>query len=201
MIAIIDYKLGNPGSVFNMLKYLGYESEITFNRERILMADRLILPGVGSFDAGIQNLRKLELVEVLNEKVLNDKTPVLGICLGMQLMGSSSEEGQESGLEWISGRSVRFDPEKVRVPHITWNEITIRSGVGLFKDLDSNLKFYFAHSFHFEPEDEELVIAKASYGNSFVGGVEKGKILGVQFHPEKSHKFGMKLLKNFISEY
>lgn len=201
MIAIVDYKLGNLGSVFNMLKYLGYESEITSDPEKIHSADKLILSGVGSFDTGIKNLHSLGLYEVLKNKVKIEKTPILGICLGMQLMGTYSEEGEETGFGWINGKSVKFSSEKVRIPHMSWNVITVKPKVRLFNNLDVNSKFYFAHSFHLVPEDENLMIAKSIYGDEFVAAVEFENIIGVQFHPEKSHKYGMKLFTNFISEY
>ena len=201
MIAIVDYKLGNLGSVLNMLNYLGYESEITSDPYKILGADKLIISGVGSFDTGIRNLHKLGLYEVLKDKVILRKTPILGICLGMQLMGTQSEEGEETGFGWIKGISVKFDSEKVRIPHMSWNEIKMKREVRLFNNLEINSKFYFAHSFHLVPEDANMVIAESFYGNQFVAAVEHENITGVQFHPEKSHKYGMQLLTNFISDY
>lgn len=201
MIALVDYKLGNLGSVYNMLKYLGYESEITSNKDKIIKADKLILSGVGSFDAGIRNLHNLGLYEVLMEKVLIRKTPVLGICLGMQLMGTSSEEGEETGFGWIKGTSVKFNSEEVRIPHMNWNHINLKANIQLFKGLNSGSKFYFAHSFHFIPEDGFSIAAESSYGDTFVAVIKQDNILGVQFHPEKSHRFGMKLLTNFVCEY
>jgi imidazole glycerol-phosphate synthase subunit HisH len=201
MIAIVDYNLGNLGSVFNMLQYLGYESEITSDSKKILSADKLIISGVGSFDAGIRNLHKLGLFEVLQNKVTTGKTPILGICLGMQLMGTHSEEGEEEGFSWIKGKSVKFNSEKVRIPQMNWNELIMKKKVRLFNDLDVNSKFYFAHSFHLVPEDENMVIAESFYGNNFVAAVENENIIGVQFHPEKSHKYGMQLFRNFISGY
>jgi imidazole glycerol-phosphate synthase subunit HisH len=201
MIAIVDYKLGNLGSVFNMLQYLGYESEITSDTEKILSADKLIISGVGSFDTGIRNLHKLGLYEVLQNKVKIEKTPILGICLGMQLMGTHSDEGEEEGFGWIKGKSVKFNSEKVRIPQMNWNELIMKKKAKLFNYLDVNSKFYFAHSFHLVPEDENMVIAESFYGNNFVAAVEKENIIGVQFHPEKSHKYGMQLFRNFISGY
>jgi imidazole glycerol-phosphate synthase subunit HisH len=201
MIVIVDYNLGNLGSVFNMLKYLGFESEITSEPYKILHADKLILSGVGSFDAGMGNLIKLGLIDILHQKVIVENTPILGICLGMQLMGGASEEGERNGLGWIKGKSVKFDSEKVRVPHMSWNQIKLTSNSKLFLKLEINSKFYFAHSYHLIPDNTVLVSANSSYGEKFVAAIENDNILGVQFHPEKSHRYGMQLFNNFISYY
>jgi glutamine amidotransferase len=132
---------------------------------------------------------------------MEEKVPILGICLGMQLMGDESEEGEQRGLGWIKGTSVRFKAEDLRVPHMMWNKIKLISESKLFNGLEENSRFYFAHSYYMESVDPDLVIAKSIYGREFVAAIESENIIGVQFHPEKSHKFGMKLLRNFITEY
>jgi len=201
MIIIVDYDLGNLGSVFNMLKYLNIKSQITSDKNKIWKADKLILSGVGSFDNGIQNLISLGLKDILQEKVLNRKTPVLGICLGMQLMGNRSDEGNEIGLGWIDAVTERFDSKNLPVPHMMWNYVKVVSDSKLLLNLDLDARFYFAHSYFLKCNNPDIVVALTAYGNEFVSVIEQENILGVQFHPEKSHKYGMKLLSNFASEY
>ena len=197
MIIIVDYRLGNPGSVLNMLNYLGVDAEITSDADKIRNADKLILSGVGSFDAGMQNLNEMGLTDVLNTKVLDEKTPVLGICLGMQLMCTRSEEGYGTGLGWIDAETVKFTDKNLRIPHMMWKNIRILKESLLFNDSGTNPKFYFAHSFYVKTKSFENVVATTNYGIEFVSVVEKNNIIGVQFHPEKSHRYGMELLKNF----
>lgn len=201
MITIVDYKLGNLGSVYNMLSYLGIETEITSDIAKIINADKLILSGVGSFDTGILNLISMDLIKVLNKKVKDDKIPVLGICLGMQLMGKSSEEGVQPGLGWIDAVSVKFSEENLRIPHMMWNNARILANSKLFQGFDENAKFYFAHSYYLKTNAPHLAIATTEYGNEFISAIEFDNIIGVQFHPEKSHKFGMKLLRNFAENF
>ena len=201
MIIIVDYKLGNPGSVFNMLKYLGVGAEITSDPDKIRRADKLILSGVGSFDTGIQNLNGMGLADILNMKVLDEKTPVLGICLGMQLMCTRSDDGKANGLGWIDAETVKFTNKNYRIPHMMWNDVRILKESLLFNGSGLNPKFYFAHSFYVKMGSLENVVATTSYGIEFVSVMEKNNIIGVQFHPEKSHKFGMELLKNFSEKY
>lgn len=201
MITIVDYKLGNLGSVYNMLSYLGIEAEITSDIDKIIKADKIILSGVGSFDTGILNLNSMDLVNVLDKKVKVDKIPVLGICLGMQLMGKSSEEGIQAGLGWIDAVSVKFSDESLRIPHMMWNNARILSKSKLFQGFDASTKFYFAHSYFLKTNDPHLAITTTEYGNEFISAIEFDNILGVQFHPEKSHKFGMKLLRNFAENF
>ncbi len=200
MIVIIDYQMGNIGSILNMLKKIGMPGTITSDPAEIRKADRFILPGVGSFDQGMANLQRLGLIPVLAEKVLQERAPVLGICLGMQLMTKSSEEGKAAGLGWIDAKTVRFrhDPsEELKVPHMGWNTISVRKESALFRDMFPEPRFYFVHSYHAVCEDPGDVLTSTPYGYEFTSAFQHGNIIGVQFHPEKSHKFGMRMLKNF----
>ncbi|MBK8510786.1 MAG: imidazole glycerol phosphate synthase subunit HisH [Saprospiraceae bacterium] len=205
MLTIIDYGTGNLSSIKNMLKRLGIPSLISNQAVDILNADKLILPGVGSFDYGIKQLHLSGLVDVLNDKVLNNKTPILGICLGVQLLTLSSEEGESKGLGWIKAKTVAFDKSKLasnqKIPHMGWCEVMDYKQSKLFTDMSEDPRFYFVHSYHLQLEDECDVLVKALYGYPFVAGIEKENILGVQFHPEKSHKYGMQLLENFVKYY
>jgi len=204
MITIIDYGIGNIGSVKNMLKKVGQKSLITSNLEEIEAAEKLILPGVGAFDYGMEQLSKHNLIDTLNKKVLIQKTPILGICLGMQLFSKKSEEGQKNGLGWIDAVTKKFDfrnNENLAIPHMGWNDIHIKKQSKLTQDLPNDSRFYFVHSYHMECINKEDVLATSNYGYEFTCSIEKDNILGVQFHPEKSHKFGMQLLKNFAEHY
>lgn len=204
-VVIIDYGVGNLNSVKNMLKRIGINAKISDSIEDIKTADKLILPGVGKFDYGMEQLNKTGLKDTITNRVMNDKIPILGICLGVQLLTEGSDEGLLPGLGFIKGRTIAFDKGKLeaeqKIPHMGWSEIKGYSNSLLFKDMYDDPRFYFVHSYHLEIEDPTEVIAKANYGYSFAAGIEKGNILGVQFHPEKSHKFGMKLLENFIRNY
>ena len=203
MIVIIDYGLGNIGSMANMLKKAGASAVVSSDQALIGEADRLILPGVGAFDSGMGNLCDRGLISVLNRKVLDAKTPVMGVCLGMQLLGKRSEEGAAPGLGWIDCESVRFrfdhDEKGLRIPHMGWNELNIACTHPLFTGLEQENRFYFVHSYHVVCSDGADVLARTEYGFPFVSAVKRGNILGVQFHPEKSHRFGMQLLKNFVA--
>ena len=205
MIVIIDYGMGNVGSIVNMLKKIGTEATITSSRADIQQADKLILPGVGAFDHGMQNLAELELIDILNEKILNEKIPVLGICLGMQLLTTCSEEGVLPGLNWIHAETKRFhfdtNSTKLKIPHMGWNTVNIEKQDRLLTDLYQNARFYFVHSYHVVCNHKSDVLTTTFHGYHFVSAVARENILGVQFHPEKSHKFGMKLLKNFVEYY
>lgn len=198
MITIIDYGMGNLGSIKNMLKKIGVNSLITNNKNEINSAEKLILPGVGAFDKAVSNLEKLDLLGLLNKKVLEEKVPILGICLGMQLLGNSSEEGSKKGLGWIDGDVLKFDIDKtLKVPHMGWNRVyPVKENV-LFKNMYPEPRFYFVHTYYFKCNNKEDILATTEYGGKFVSAVNKENIYGVQFHPEKSHKFGMKLLENF----
>jgi len=199
MIVIIDYDMGNVGSIKNMLKYLGYESLITSDLDEIEKAEKLILPGVGAFDNGMKNLEPM--IEVLNNKVLDNKTPILGICLGMQLMTKKSEEGKLSGLKWIDAETKKLKiKENLKIPHMGWNLVDIQNKKTLFKNMYENARFYFVHSYYVECKDKNDILALTSHSNKFVSSFQKKNVYGTQFHPEKSHKFGMRLLKNFVEE-
>lgn len=203
MITIINYNAGNIKSIQNMLKRIGAKSCISSDATEIEQAEKLILPGVGHFDYGMNNLKQSGLIEVLNKKVLIDKIPLLGICLGAQLLGNRSEEGVEKGLGWIDMDIVKFDktkmPDHLKIPHMSWNEIIVKKDSALLKGLDNNSRFYFVHSYHMKCNNVNDVLANTNYGYEFTSAVEKENIFGVQFHPEKSHKFGMRLLENFVA--
>lgn len=199
MILIVNYGLGNIGSIYNMLKRIGIESQISNNPLELKQATKIILPGVGSFDAGMTNLKKLGWIEPLNERIFIDKTPILGICLGMQLMTLQSEEGDLPGLGWINAETIRFKlHSKLKVPHMGWNEVN-NTKSDLFLGIE-NPRFYFVHSYHVRCNRVMDIAAFASYEIDFVASFKYENIYGVQFHPEKSHKFGMKLLENFAKE-
>ncbi|MFD1629019.1 imidazole glycerol phosphate synthase subunit HisH [Pseudopedobacter beijingensis] len=203
MITIVDYGLGNLGSIKNMLKKIGVVSDITDDHAKIFNAEKLILPGVGAFDDGMKNLREKGLIEILSKKVLIEKVPVLGICLGMHLMTQSSEEGKLPGLGWIDGQVVKFpdshNEQKLRNPHMGWNVVNPvnKAENGIFKSDFKELRFYFVHSYYVQLSNSEEVIGQTQYGKHFVSAYRKDNIIGMQYHPEKSHKFGMAILKNF----
>lgn len=204
MITIIDYGAGNIGSIVNMIRKVGSEVLVSSNKEDILSSEKLILPGVGSFDYGMKKLQDSHLIEVINKKVLQDKTPILGICLGLQLMTQKSEEGNLKGLGWFDADTVKFtlDPkERLKIPHIGWNEVSCVNGSKLFSDMKEQPRFYFVHSYHLKSNNVEQILVESVYGYKFVAGLERDNIVGVQFHPEKSHKYGMKMLENFFKYY
>jgi len=200
LIVIIDYGMGNLGSIQNMLKKVNAHATISSDTKVIASADKLILPGVGSFDTAVTNLNRLELIPLLNERVIDGKTPLLGVCLGMQLLTRRSEEGIMPGLGWINAETIRFrfENEKLKIPHMGWNTVEIqKKDDPLFRDLSYEARFYFVHSYYVKCNDPSNVLTTTIYGSDFCSSVVKENIRGVQFHPEKSHKFGMKLLKNF----
>lgn len=205
MITIIDYGIGNLGSIYNMLKKNGSEAIITSSIEEISKAKKLILPGVGSFDYGMLKLRESGLIDLLNQKVVIGKTPILGICLGMQLFTNRSEEGNSKGLGWIDAQTVKFnmqgDNSKLKIPHMGWNRITIKKQSVLLNDMYEDARFYFVHSYYVQCNQQEDILTTTEYGFEFHSGLEKGNIAGVQFHPEKSHKFGLRFLKNFVESF
>lgn len=206
MITIIDYGAGNLTSISNMLKRIGEESEITNEIEKIAVATKLILPGVGSFNFGMNQLRNAPYFEILCKKVQQEKTPLLGICLGMQLLGEGSEEGVVTGLGWIKGKVKKFDSEKVqkaglKIPHMGWTDIQINKPSKILQDLPPDAHFYFVHSYHLTPADPQDILLTSNYGYNFTSAVEKDNIVAVQFHPEKSHKYGMQLYRNFARLY
>ncbi len=202
MIVIVDYGMGNLGSIANMIHKLGGKSLITSDPEAVLSAEKLILPGVGAFDRGMNNLYEKGLTAALNTRVVEQNIPILGICLGMQLMGQSSEEGTEKGFGWIEGGCVRFnfsgDNQKLRIPHMGWNTVNIKAENKLMDNELEDTRYYFVHSYHMQCKDLNQVLATTVYGYEFPSVVWKENIYGAQFHPEKSHKFGMRLLNHFI---
>jgi glutamine amidotransferase len=202
MIAIINYGLGNLTSILNMHKRLGIEAMITADAGDLQRADKLILPGVGHFDKGMQNLNESGLIGLLNQLVLENKKPVLGICLGAQLMTRRSEEGAEKGLGWVHADTVRFHfngGNALKVPHMGWTDLQIEKQSPLWQNLPVEPRYYFVHTYHFRFEDEAAVTGNAVYGYKFACAFQENNIYGVQFHPEKSHKFGMKILENFAA--
>jgi glutamine amidotransferase len=202
MIAIVDYRMGNLGSIRNMLRRLGAEAAISGDAGEIEKADRLILPGVGAFDEAMRRLHESGLLPLLRRKVLDGGTPILGICLGMQLLTERSEEGELPGLGWIEGETVRFrfDPKErgLRVPHMGWNSVKPRRADCLFHGADDETGFYFVHSYHAVLRHPEDILAETEHGYEFPSALRRGCIFGTQFHPEKSHRHGMLLLKNFL---
>lgn len=187
-----------------MLKHLGIESKIVSTSAEIDSADKIILPGVGSWDNGVSKLTDSGLLEALNRRVLADKVPVIGICLGMQLLLNSSEEGELAGLGWIPGKvkKFRFLPEqqvenKLRIPHMGWNVVEAKKSTELTRFDDDETRFYFVHTYHATVDDDQYILMTCKYGYEFVCAIHHENIWGVQFHPEKSHKFGMALMKSF----
>lgn len=202
MIIVLDYGMGNPGSMLNMFRRIGAQAVVASDRDTIMSASAIVLPGVGSFDNGMQKLLSAGILEPLKQRVLHDKIPFLGVCLGMQLLFESSEEGSLPGLGWIPGHVKRFDfsntgKSGLKIPHMGWNLVRPANDDSLFRGLDSESRFYFVHSYHVVCSDTTHLLGTSEYGYQFVSAVQKGNIFGVQFHPEKSHRFGMSLLKNF----
>jgi glutamine amidotransferase len=202
MIVIVDYGLGNLGSIKNMLRKLGYDSVISSEKKVIEEASKIILPGVGSFDTGMSNLIEKDLIEVLNKKALVEKIPVLGICLGVQLMCNKSEEGIKEGLGWFDAEVLSFKGKfeiglELPVPNMGWLDVNVEHESKLTSNLPNDSRFYFVHSFFINANKKEDIQFTTKYGFSYVSGLHNENIYGVQFHPEKSHKFGFQLLKNF----
>jgi imidazole glycerol-phosphate synthase subunit HisH len=201
-IVIIDYGMGNIGSICNMFKYLGSEVTISSDYDTIKSADKLVLPGVGKFDKAIQNINKLGLQELIQTKALKSKTPILGICLGMHLMCQGSEEGNLPGLSLIKAKVKKFtvnELQKLKVPHMGWNNIEISKQSNILENSDDNSRFYFVHSYYVDCENDNDVLTYTNYGRKFVSSFQRENVTGVQFHPEKSHRYGMNLLNNFIN--
>ena len=202
-VAIIDYGLCNLDSVARVVEESGAEANITGNGDGLDVATHIILPGVGAFPAAMNYIRENKIDEALNEQVIKNKIPFLGICLGMQLMAEKSFEFEEcAGLGWISGTVKRVEPfgEDKTVPHIGWNEVVYTQNSPLFGEIESGKDFYFVHSFHLEAEKTDEIIAETPYGAGFVSAVQHGDhIFGVQFHPEKSQKIGFQVIKNFLA--
>ncbi len=199
MISIINYGLGNIGSIKNMFKKIGVQAEIINNPESLINAQKIILPGVGTFDDGMRLLKKNNWLEILNKRVLIDKTPILGICLGMQLMTKLSEEGKEVGLGWVDGtvHKFKFENSNIKIPHMGWNEVIPVNDPALFFNLKEDARFYHVHSYFVSLNQIDGILAETNYGGKFTSAFNFDNIYGVQFHPEKSHKYGKQLLLNF----
>jgi glutamine amidotransferase len=200
LITIIDYGVGNLASVKNMLKKAGFESVLASDISTIENADKIILPGIGAFDHCMQRFNASGLRSLVTQKVIEEKVPLLGICVGLQMLMENSEEGSEPGLGWIAGKTVKFKKEKLgdlKIPHMGWTDVEIVKPSELTKDLGNEPRFYFVHSFYVQPDNKEDELLRANYGYDFTAGVSRDNIYGVQFHPEKSHKYGMKILENF----
>mgnify|MGYP000097266359 CR=1 FL=1 len=204
MIVVVDYGMGNLRSVYKKLKQLGVPADISSDKTVIGKADKLILPGVGHFASGIKRLHETGLTEILHRRVMNDRIPVLGICLGMQLMTQFSEEGNVPGLGWVNARVIRFRIEEkdkfiYKVPHMGWNNVVLNRESVLFRQIDPQAEFYFVHSYHVPEIDSSFVAGTTVYACPFVSYFEKDNLFGAQFHPEKSQEAGMQFFLNFIN--
>lgn len=197
-VLILDTGLGNLGSLRNMCRRVGVGALVSKDPKEILAADRLILPGIGSFDEGMRSLRARDLIGPLGERV-HDGTPILGVCLGMQLMTHGSEEGEEPGLGWFDAVTLRLPADRdLRVPHMGWNAAHPTAQSSLFTNMPEDARFYFVHSYYVSCQHESDVLAWTDYGIKFASSVRHGSMVATQFHPEKSHRFGMQVLQNFV---
>lgn len=201
MIAIIDYGSGNVGAIANIYKHLKVPHRVTGDLLALEQADRYVLPGVGAFDTTMSYLRQSGMIDVLNEQVLGMRKKVLGICVGMQILANSSEEGESAGLGWVPGHVRKIDisglADPPHLPHMGWNSISTTSHVSLFDGVDTARGFYFLHSYHFEATSPADVTANVKYGRELACGVVHGNVHGLQFHPEKSHANGIAIFRNF----
>lgn len=206
MIKVLDYGMGNTASMLNMIRKAGGQAELCSDSNELESASMIILPGVGAFDNGIEKLKDSGLLEPLKQKVFEEKVPFLGVCLGMQLLFEKSEEGEFPGLGWIRGEVIRFDFSRVeqektlKVPHMGWNLVKPSTYVNVFSGLEKEARFYFVHSYHVNCHDPDDVLATTHYGYEFTCSVRHDNIWGAQFHPEKSHRFGVQFFKNFLKE-
>jgi len=201
MISIFDYGVGNIHALSNIYKRLNIPVRIARTPEELAGAEKVILPGVGSFDWAMTRLDNSGMRAVLEHLVLSQGRPVLGICVGMQMLAKRSEEGSRNGLGWIDAEVRKFDratpSSRAYLPHMGWNDVEPRSYEGLFRNIGATARFYFLHSYYFAPKDQNKILAVTDYGGFFASSVRAGNIYGVQFHPEKSHQWGIQLLKNF----
>lgn len=201
-VVVVDYGVGNIGSILNMLRKIGAPAIGSASPDDLATAGHIILPGVGSFDTAMAKLEETGIIPTLEVRVRGDGVPLLGICLGMQILTRGSEEGQRPGLGWIDAEVVKFRLDdaalRLKVPHMGWNLAHPISGNPLFVDLDRHARFYFVHSYHAVCSHDQ-VLCTTSYGYEFASGLIHGNIFGVQFHPEKSHRFGLTLLRNFVA--
>ena len=194
-VVIVDYGMGNIRSVLNKIIKAGQEALVSYEKEDIKRADKLILPGVGHFTNGMKMLNDRNIIEILNTKVIKDKIPILGICLGMQFFTSLSEEGNSKGLGWLDAETIKFRLNDIRhkVPHMGWNSIDLKKESPILKDIPDNSNYYFVHSYHVKCQIDEDILATSNYGYEFVSAVQRDNIFGTQFHPEKSHEWGRKV--------
>lgn len=200
-VAVVDYGMGNTGSLLNMLKRIGVPAVLTDDVAVLSGASHLILPGVGAFDSAMRSLRDRKLIDVLAKLAIEEKKPFLGICLGMQLLANRSEEGNTTGLGWIDASVIRFEmtgESKLPVPHMSWNGVS-PCGQSMLFSCDANERYYFVHSYHVVCEKTSDIAASTDYGVTFTSAISHENIYGVQFHPEKSHRFGRALLERFVS--
>lgn len=199
MITIIDYGMGNLGSIQNMFKRIGVKSVVSNDLAQIQEADKILLPGVGAFDAAIERIDQLGLRKILLKKANEDKVPFLGICLGMQLLTNASEEGRLEGLGLIDADTIKFkfDNITMKVPHMGWNYVYPLNASQLTEEFTTEYRFYFVHSYYVKCNNSENIMMQTEYGHRFDSIIQRENIFGAQFHPEKSHKYGMKLLENF----
>ena len=201
MITIIDYGLGNVLAFINLYSRLNIPVVVAKSASDLLNATKLILPGVGSFDHAMQQFDKSGMRQTVEQLVLQKAMPVLGVCVGMQMLAKLSDEGELPGLGWIDGKVTKFNlsdmPRGTNLPHMGWNDVRPLVEGGLFKGMEQDARFYFLHSFYFECHQRENVLAVTDYGEQFSCAVRRNNVYGVQFHPEKSHRFGSQLLKNF----
>ena len=196
MIEIIDYGLGNIDAFYNIYKRLNIDVEVARDKDTLLRADKIILPGVGAFDYAIECLNLSGMRQTLEDLVLKDKVPVMGICVGMQIMAKCSEEGVAEGLGWFDAEVLKFDDKSLLVPEMGWNSVEHNDNV-IFEGMDEHPRFYFLHSYYFKCHNDGDVIGTSDYGSTFASAVNSGNIYGIQFHPEKSHSNGVRLLENF----
>jgi len=202
MITIIDYGVGNLGSIRNMLRRVDADVTVSSDAAEVRAADKLILPGIGSFDHAVRELRASGLVPLVERRVLEEKVPLLGICVGAQLLLARSDEGSEPGLGWIDGETVAFPSNAaLKIPHMGWTDVVAHKPSALWRGLEDEARFYFVHSYRLSCTHPEDVLATAVYGDEFPAAIERGNLAGVQFHPEKSHRFGMTLLRNFADSF
>ncbi|MBY0496024.1 MAG: imidazole glycerol phosphate synthase subunit HisH [Cyanobacteria bacterium] len=201
MISIVDYGLGNVQAIANIYKRLNIPAQLVSTASALAEATRLVLPGVGAFDWAMSRLNDSGMRETLDHLVLRDRRPVLGICVGMQMMAHRSEEGVQHGLGWIDGVVKRFDEaafhERTHLPHMGWNDVAPRQPGGLFAGIETESRFYFLHSYHIVPANAADVIAYTDYNVRFASSIRHDNVFGTQFHPEKSHHWGVRLLRNF----
>lgn len=201
MVGIIDYGAGNIGSITNMINYLGGESKLVAIEDDLLDCEKYILPGVGSFDHGMSSLKDSGLIPAIEEQIFNKGKKIMGICLGAQLFTKGSEEGKLDGLGWLDAQTKKFvfENKAIKIPHMGWNTINIVKDHPLLQGLDESSRFYFVHSYYIEAINPEQELTSSSYGHEFSSSLSKSNIAGFQFHPEKSHKFGLRLMSNFLN--